>query len=57
MRILHGLWPLHDGLFSKWSRFLNIYCFWEVFFYREQLEMICRIDFDMFFGILIFDPK
>ena len=23
----------------------------------EQLEMICRMDFDMFFGILIFDPK
>ena len=23
----------------------------------EQLLMICRMDFDMFFGILIFDPK
>ena len=23
----------------------------------EQLEMICRKDFDMFFGILFFDPK
>ena len=26
-------------------------------FCTEQLEMICRMDFDMFFGILIFDPK
>ena len=24
-------------------------------FCTEQLEMICRMDFDMFFGILIFD--
>ena len=23
----------------------------------EQLQMMCRMDFDMFFGILIFDPK
>ena len=30
--------------------------FWSSFC-REQLEMICRMDFDMFFGILIFDPK
>ena len=30
--------------------------FWRVFC-REQLEIICRMDFDMFFGILIFDPK
>ena len=30
--------------------------FWR-FYCREQLEMICRIDFDMFSGILIFDPK
>ena len=26
-------------------------------FCTKQLEMICRMDFDMFFGILIFDPK
>ena len=26
-------------------------------FCTEQLEMICRMDFDMCFGILIFDPK
>ena len=30
--------------------------FWSRFC-REQLEMICRINFDMLFGILIFDPK
>ena len=24
---------------------------------REQLEMICRMDFHLFYGILIFDPK
>ena len=57
MTILDGLYPLHDGLFSKWSHFSNIYCFFGGFFCREQLEMICRIDFDMFLGILIFDPK
>ena len=26
-------------------------------FSTEQLEMICRMAFDMFFGILTFDPK
>ena len=31
--------------------------FWSSFFDTKQLEMICRMDFDMFFGILIFDPK
>ena len=36
------------------SRIFSV--FWSGFF-TEQLEMICRIDFDMFFGILIFDPK
>ena len=25
-------------------------------FFTEQLEMICRIDFDIFLDILIFDP-
>ena len=32
------------------SRIFSV--FWSVFC-AEQLEMICRIDFDMFFGILI----
>ena len=40
---------LHDGRFSKWSHF-SVFC-------TEQLEMICRMDFHMFFGILIFDRK
>ena len=31
--------------------------FFRAVFCTEQLEMICRMDFDMFFGILIFDPK
>ena len=26
-------------------------------FWTEQLYLIGRVDFDMFFGILIFDPK
>ena len=40
-----------NGLISQ------IFSFFEGVFFREQLEMICRMDFDMFFGILIFDPK
>ena len=40
-----------NGLISRiFSVFWNGFC-------TEQLEMICRMDFDMFFGILIFDPK
>ena len=31
-------------------------CFGAVFC-REQLEIISRMDFDMFFGISVFDPK
>ena len=30
---------------------------WSGIFFTEPLLMICRMDFDMFFGILIFDPK
>ena len=26
-------------------------------FFHRTTEMICRMDFDRFFGILIFDPK
>ena len=37
--------------------FLECFVFFEAFFYLEQLEMICRMDFDMFFWILIFDPR
>ena len=37
--------------------FLEYLVFFEAVLCLEQLEMICRMDFDMFFGILIFDPK
>ena len=30
--------------------------FWSGFL-REQLKVICRMDFDMFFIILIFEPQ
>ena len=29
---------------------------WRKFFHRK-LEIICTMDFDIFFGILIFDPE
>ena len=41
----------------KMVSFLEYLVFFEAVFCTEQLEMICRMDFDMFFGILIFDPK
>ena len=41
----------------KMVSFLEYLVFFEAVFCLEQLEMICRMDFDMFFGILIFDPK
>ena len=37
--------------------FLEYLVFFEAVFFTEQLEMICGMDFDMFFGIFIFDPK
>ena len=37
--------------------FLEYLVFFGAFFCNEQLEMICRVDFDMFSGILIFDQK
>ena len=37
--------------------FLDYLVFCEAVFCTEQLEMICRMDFDMFFAILIFDPS
>ena len=49
------------GLFMqailKMVPFLEYLVFFEAVFFTKQLEMICRMDFDMFFGILIFDPK
>ena len=37
--------------------FLEYLVFFAPVFCTEQLKMIFRMDFDMFFGILIFDPK
>ena len=37
--------------------FLEYLVFFGAVFCQEQLRMICRMYFDMFFGILIFDPK
>ena len=35
----------------------RIFMFFSTGFCTEQLLKICRMDFDMFFGILIFEPK
>ena len=37
--------------------YLEYLVFFEVGFCLEELEMICRMDFDMFFWILILDPR
>ena len=37
--------------------FLEYLAFFEADFWKKQLLLICRKDFDMFFGILILDPK
>ena len=37
--------------------FLEYLMFFGAVFCTEQMYMICKMDFDMFFGILIFDPK
>ena len=37
--------------------FLEYLVFFGAVFCTEQLQMICRMDVDMLFGILIFDPK
>ena len=36
------------------SRIFSVFC---SSFCTEQLQMSCTMDFDMFFGFLIFDPK
>ena len=41
----------------KMLSFLEYFVFFRAVFCTEQLYMICRMDFDMFFGILIFDQK
>ena len=37
--------------------FLEYLVFFGAVFCTELLEITCRMDFDMFFGILIFDPS
>ena len=37
--------------------FLEYLGFFGAVFFTEQLEMVSRMDFNMFFGIVIFDPK
>ena len=37
--------------------FLEYLVFFRAVFRSEQLQITCKMDFDMFFGILIFDPK
>ena len=41
----------------KMVSFLEYLMFFGAVFCTQQFEMICRMDFDMFFGILYFDPK
>ena len=41
----------------KMVSFLEYLVFFEAVFCLEQLEKICNMDFDLFFGILIFDAK
>ena len=45
-------WPIF-----KMVPFIEYLGFFGAAFCTEQLEMICRVDFDTFFGILIFDPQ
>ena len=45
-------WPIF-----KMVSFLEYLVLFGAVFFTQQLEMLCRMDFDMFFGILIFDPK
>ena len=37
--------------------FLEYLFFFAAVFCTEELLLICRVDFNMFFGILSFDPK
>ena len=50
-------WAIAFALIFKMLSFLQYLLFFGAVFCREQLEMICKMDFDMFFGILIFEPK
>ena len=50
--IAFALWPIF-----KMVLFLEYLVFFGAVSCTEQLLKSCRIDFGMFFGILIFDPK
>ena len=50
--IAFALWPIF-----KMVSFLEYLVFFRAFFFTEQLQMICRMDFGLCFKILIFDPK
>ena len=52
LAIIFAWWPI-----LKMVSFLEYLVFFPAVFCTEQLEMICRTDFDMFFRILIFDPN
>ena len=47
-------WMMADFQNALTSRIFSVFL---AVFCREQLEEICRMDFDMFFGILSFEPK
>ena len=50
--IAFAWWPIF-----KMVSFLEYLVFFGAGSSTQQLEMLCRMDFDMFFGILIFDAK
>ena len=50
--IAFAWWPI-----LKMVSFLEYLVFFGAVFCTQQLEMICRMDFHMFFGILLFEPK
>ena len=50
--IAFAWWPIF-----KMLSFLEYFVFFGAVFFTEQLYMISRMDFDMFFGVLIFEPK
>ena len=52
MAIAFAWWPI-----LKMVSFLEYFVFFQDFFFHRTTRNFCRMDFDMFFGILIFDPK
>ena len=52
MTIAFAWWPIF-----KMLSFLEYLVFFKQFFWTQLVEMICRMDFNLFFGILVFYPK